>query len=927
MEPFGKLGVDLSPWELRETAYEILIGACRSSGSAKRLTYVSNSISNSREIRSQAQLSSSPSMQRCLSMSCESKLKKALGLNSGRKRVGVTVGELIRVQMRVSEQTDSRVRRGLLRVSAGQLGKRIESMVLPLELLQQLKSSDFSSQQEYESWQKRNLKVLEAGLLVHPHLPSDKSDTAPERLRQILHTASEKPLETGKTSESMQALRNVVTSIAYRSFDGVASDTSHWADGIPLNLYLYRILLEACFDVKDEASIIDEVDEVFDQIKKTWGVLGIDQVFHNLCFLWVLFHKYVTSGETKDELLVAADHMILEVQKDANATHDVEYSKILSSTLIMMLGWADKKLQRYHEIFYRGNINVMRSLLSLVLSAAKILDTSQKYGKKSKVDVACDRVDSYIRSSVRRAFSQEREKIVSRRKSNKNQRSPLPLLSVLAQNICDVAFNEKEIYSPVLKFWHPLATGVAVATLHACFAEELKKFVAGVSELNPEAIQVLLAAEKLEKDLVEMAVADSLDSEDGGKATIQEMTPYDAQTVVKGFVKSWIQTRVDGLGDWVNRSVQQEKWNPQVNKGRFAPSGVEVLRIVDETLEAFFFLPIPVHPVLLPELMGGLDKCLRNYVSKAISGCGSRITFIPSLPPLTRCNAGSKFSSFMRKDRLLKSPSMKSQAASRNLDSFSLPQLCLRINTLYNIRKELEALEKRTVSNLRKSGYVDDVKVADGVFKLSVASCMEGVRQLSEATGYKVVFHDLRHVLNDYLYVGDISLSRIELFLQELEKILEVISVTVHDRVRTRVITDVMKACFEGFMLVLLAGGPARAFSLMDAPLIKEDFKFLSDLFWSNGDGLPADVISRLSPTVYEIISLFEMGTEKLIEQLKQITLGSSVASSNSKLPLPPTTGQWGGNDPDTILRVLCYRNDKVASKFLKKAYDLPKST
>ncbi|GFQ08780.1 hypothetical protein PHJA_003022000 [Phtheirospermum japonicum] len=549
MEPFGKLRVDLSPRELRETAYEILIGACRSSGSAKRLTYVSNSISNSREIRSQ----------RCLSMSCESKVKKALGLNSGRKRVGVTVGELIRVQMRVSEQTDSRVRRGLLRVAAGQLGRRIESMVLPLELLQQLKSSDFTSQQEYESWQKRNLKVLEAGLLVHPHLPPDKSDTAPERLRQILHTASEKPLETGKQSESMHVLRNIVTSIAYRSFDGVASDTSHWADGIPLNLHLYRILLEACFDVNNEASIIEEVDEVFDQIKKTWGVLGIDQVFHNLCFLWVLFHKYVISGETKDELLVAADHMMVEVEKDANATHDVEYSKILSSMLIMMLDWAEKKLQRYHDIFYRGNINVMHSLLSLALLAAKILDTSQKYGKKSKeVDVACDRVDSYIRSSVRRAFSQEKEKIISRRKSNKNQRSPLPLLSVLAQNICDVAFNEKEIYSPVLKIWHPLATGVAVATLHACYAEELKKFVTGVSELNPEAIQVLLAAEKLEKDLVEMAVADSLDSEDGGKATIQEMTPYEAQTVVKGFVKSWIQTRVDRLGDWVDRSVQQE---------------------------------------------------------------------------------------------------------------------------------------------------------------------------------------------------------------------------------------------------------------------------------------------------------------------------------------------------------------------------------
>lgn len=121
-----------------------------------------------------------------------------------------------------------------------------------------------------------------------------------------------------------------------------------------------------------------------------------------------------------------------------------------------------------------------------------------------------------------------------------------------------MAFNEKEIYSPILKRWHPYATGVAVATLHACYAKELQKFVSSIRELNPEAIQVLLAAEKLEKDLVEMAVADSLDSEDGGKATIQEMVPYEAQTVITNLVKSWIETRLDRLSEWVDRNLQQE---------------------------------------------------------------------------------------------------------------------------------------------------------------------------------------------------------------------------------------------------------------------------------------------------------------------------------------------------------------------------------
>lgn len=66
-------------------------------------------------------------------------------------------------------------------------------------------------------------------------------------------------------------------------------------------------------------------------------------------------------------------------------------------------------------------------------------------------------------------------------------------------------------------------------------------------------------------------------------------------------------------------------WNPRSNKLGIAPSAVDVLRMVDETMEAFFLLPILMHPVLLPELTSGLDKCMQHYVSKAKSSCGMQI--------------------------------------------------------------------------------------------------------------------------------------------------------------------------------------------------------------------------------------------------------------------------------------------------------------
>lgn len=132
--PFGDVGTNISDSELRETAYEILVAACRSTGT-RPLTYIPQSEKADRG----PTMAPSASLQRSLTSSAASRVKKALGLKTssssaskrrggggesmsqGRVKKAVTVGELMRVQMRVSEQTDSRIRRALLRVAAGQV--------------------------------------------------------------------------------------------------------------------------------------------------------------------------------------------------------------------------------------------------------------------------------------------------------------------------------------------------------------------------------------------------------------------------------------------------------------------------------------------------------------------------------------------------------------------------------------------------------------------------------------------------------------------------------------------------------------------------------------------------------------------------------------------------------------------------------------
>lgn len=151
-------------------------------------------------------------------------------------------------------------------------------------------------------------------------------------------------------------------------------------------------------------------------------------------------------------------------------------------------------------------------------------------------------------------FVQKMEEADSKRSS----RHPVPVLSILAKAIGDLATKEKTVYSPVLKKWHPLATSVAVATLHSCFGNEIKQFIAGLTDLTPDAAQVLKAADKLEKDLVNIAVEDSVNIDDDGKLLIREMLPYEAENVMANLVKAWVKERVDRLKGWIDKNLQHE---------------------------------------------------------------------------------------------------------------------------------------------------------------------------------------------------------------------------------------------------------------------------------------------------------------------------------------------------------------------------------
>uniref|UniRef100_N1R1M5 Uncharacterized protein n=1 Tax=Aegilops tauschii TaxID=37682 RepID=N1R1M5_AEGTA len=139
----------------------------------------------------------------------------------------------------------------------------------------------------------------------------------------------------------------------------------------------------------------------------------------------------------------------------------------------------------------------------------------------------------------------------------------------------------------------------------------------------------------------------------------------------------------------------------------------------------------------------------------------------------------------------------------------------------------------------------------------------------------------------------------------------------------------------EGFIWVLLDGGPSRAFLETDVNLMKDDLAMLkvkktrlkhlyivhTDLFIAEGQGLPSDVIEKEAKLAQQILDLYVLKADTIIDLLMK-------ASEHMSHHLEPATARRRNvHDVHTLLRVLCHKKDNGASTFLKIQYHLPRSS
>jgi hypothetical protein len=331
---------------------------------------------------------------------------------------------------------------------------------------------------------------------------------------------------------------------------------------------------------------------------------------------------------------------------------------------------------------------------------------------------------------------------------------------------------------------------------------------------------------------------------------------------------------------------------------------------------------------------------------------GTKDLHVPSLPKLTRCSVNK---SWLGGGGVHKSKSKTEGShggrqgrlkTANGEDPFSLAYLCAIEKKIRHGWKDEATIvappligsgKKKTKAQQQQQQPVPptlpQATMLEGTFQRTRRASKEGIQQLIELAAHRVIFSDLRSVFGEGLYIGGVTNARISTVLEQLDTKLGIIAETTAEHLRNRLAIALMQTCFDGFLLVLLAGGPLRAFMVSDSDLLKEDLEAIKDLFLADGNGLPSETVARASARASQVLTLFDLSSNELIHILSASSFGDTAAAAskhrsgntNTKSSYPPTTGNWSASDANTVLRVLCYRYDETASQFLKKTYNLPK--
>lgn len=916
----------ISDDDLRETAYEILLASAGASGGL---------IVPSKEKKKDK----------------KSRLMRKLGRSKGEDIVAQTqrapglVGllETMRVQMEISEVMDIRTRQGLLNALVGKVGKRMDTLLIPLELLCCISQTEFSDKKAYLRWQKRQLRMLEEGILNYPAVGFGESRRKESELRNLLakiEEAESLPSSSGEVqrTECLKKLREIAIPLAERPARGdLTGEVCHWADGYPLNIRLYEKLLLSVFDMLDEGKLTEGVEEILELLKSTWRVLGLTETIHYTCYAWVLFHQFVITSE-RGVLKHAIEQLkkiplkeqrgpqerlhLKSLHSEFECGDGLGDSTFLQSFLSPIQKWADKHLGDYHLHFAESVM--MEDIVTVAMLTRRLLFEDAELAITTVTDQ--DQIELYVSSSIKNAFGRILQSV---ERSGTTSEHPLALLAEESKKHLK---RETNTFMPVLSRRHPQAIVVSASLIHKLYGNKLKPFLDSAEHLSEDVVSIFPAADSLEQYI--MTLIASACEEGTAEAYSKRLNLYQIETISGTLVLRWVNSQLARLIGWVERAIQQERWDPISPQQRHAISIVEVYRIVEETVDQFFSLNVPMRTGELNSLFRGIDNAFQVYASHLVDKLAKKEDLIPPVPILTRYSKETGIKAFVKKElndprlsdvRRSSDPRLPDVRMSSEINVLTTPTLCVQLNTLYYAISQLSKLEdsiweqwtRKMNREMSTKGSFNEKQrsFTKETFDGSRRDINAAIDRICDVTGTKIVFWDLREPFIENLYKPSVSQSRLEAFIEPLDLVLNQLCDIIVDPLRDRIVTSLLQASLDGLLRVILDGGPSRHFIPSDARLLEEDLEVLKEFFISGGDGLPRGVVENQVARVRNVIKLHYCGTWELIEDLK---FASGIEmEGRGKL----------GADSKTLLRILCHRSDSEASQYLKKQYKMPRSS
>ncbi|XP_073101561.1 protein unc-13 homolog isoform X4 [Elaeis guineensis] len=954
------LTTGLSDDDMRETAYEVLVASFILSGGEIRLFEKKKKEKRSRFLKGLR--------------------SKRDELNSGSEPEDCHIDllDVIRVQMEISEAMDVCTKQGLRRFGEKKMHEQTDVPLISLELLGAISRSDVPTERSYKQWHKRQANILEELLMISVDLVSDVHATLGMLLSK-LRNIEEWVLNTSPDgrAEILTAIKRYASKFSNmpRKF-GIRNETYYWTRSFHFNINLYEKLLCSIFDVLEDGQILEEAEEIIAFLKLTWSTLGIIQKVHDALYAWVLFRQFVRTGEGR-----LLKYAVVEVQKvvsgkDGEGIEEAYMSSLICSVeahgskrflnlvdavLFDINKWCHNQLEDYHLHFSqkrgaptgrarsaglkgsngtkngvkmdlnskpkanpiqsaswwstmdhlvhkKDKLATLESILTLaILCGSHFADEFAEI--KYIIPLAGDGttsilVHSFIEKSIQAAYKRVRN-VVDAKSKLEGKHS----LTMLGNELKLIAEKECTTFIPLLCRQYPDAGILAAVLLHRLYGEQLDPFLQGVSQFSESIREVLAAANCLERYLsrIVRSVQNCV-----GSPIINYLHPYQylstqIQQICAPLILQWLHTQHDIILEWTKRAIQIE------------------------TVDQFFNLNLPMDMIHLRSLLIGIVRSLDSYLQYMVNQQVDKHMLYPSPPALTRYKVS--INPFAKKRSM--EHAFLEEKITKQLNDLTVPTLCVKLNTLHYIRDQLDTLEDsvKQTWELAQSGQIfGTVKQDSSISSESVdelftifddvrRSAIDASDTITDFIGTRVIFWDMRDSFLFSLYQGRVESARFEIFLPLLDGALDYICDLIIETLRDQVVSSIYQASMEGYVWVLLDGGPSRVFSESDVTMMQEDLNVLKDFFIANGQGLPHVIVEKEARLAQQIVDLYALKTNSIIEML------ISASEQISYYPESKKPGQRCANGAETLLRVLCHKKDEVASRFLKVHYKLPKSS